>query len=415
MKHSVLATFSQCESKDFFLATGFYAVHQPSTLLPMSSCPFLALSERLRLTGRKKPIPLTHSAKAFFQLLQSEKEAPTIAASRIQQAQAQITKSGTYQLTLPELTYGCRLAWRNSVRCVGRFFWSKLDVLDQRHASTEEDIYNGCLQHLKHATHQGDIRSTVTVFHPADSKGRGPRIWNYQLSRYAGYRINKKQILGDPAEANFTDLCLHLGWTPPKKRTPFDLLPIVISLPEKKPRLFPPPKKVTQEVSIRHPDSPCLNSLRLRWVALPVVSNMRLEIGGISFPAAPFSGWYMETEIGTRNFADENRYNLLPDVARRLRLDTSRPSTLWKDRALVELNRAVLHSFQKAGVRIIDHHSASASHLRFEQDESKKGRSVRGLWEWLIPPLSGSTSPLWNRSYDPTEYSPNFLTQKSPF
>ena len=378
----------------------------------MSSCPFLALSERLRLTGRKKPLPLAQSANAFLRLLQHEKGAPTPSLSRFRQVSETIQKTGTYSLTLPELTYGCRLAWRNSVRCVGRFFWSKLDVLDARNSRTEEEIYQGCLHHLHHATHHGDVRSTVTVFHPADSRGRGPRIWNYQLSRYAGYRINKKQVLGDPAEAEFTDLCLHLGWKPPKKRTPFDLLPIVISLPGKKPRLFPPPKKATLEVPIRHPDSPCLNSLHLRWVALPVVSNMRLEIGGISFPAAPFSGWYMETEIGARNFADENRYNLLPEVARRLRLDTSRPSTLWKDQALIELNRAVLHSFTQAKIRIIDHHSATASHLRFEQEETKAGRPVQGRWDWLIPPLSGSLTRLWNRSYDPTEYSPNFLPQK---
>jgi len=381
----------------------------------MSSCPFLAFSERLRLTGRRKPLPLTQSADAFLRLLQSEKEAPPIPHARFHQVAQSIQKTGTYSLTFPELSFGCRLAWRNSVRCVGRFFWSKLDVVDARNAKTEEEIYHACLRHLQHATHHGSIRSTVTVFPPADSKGRGPRIWNYQLSRYAGYRMNKKQILGDPAEADFTDLCLKLGWIPPKKRTPFDLLPIVISLPGKKPHLFPPPKKETLEVSIRHPDSSCLDSLHLRWVALPVVSNMRLEIGGISFPAAPFSGWYMETEIGARNFADENRYNLLPEVARRLRLDTSRPATLWKDRALVELNRAVLHSFNKAKVRIIDHHSATASHLRFEEDESKAGRPVQGRWDWLIPPLSGSLTKLWNRSYNPTEYSPNFLHQKRPY
>jgi nitric-oxide synthase len=381
----------------------------------MSSCPFLALSERLRLTGRKKPLPLAQSAETFLRLLKSEKGAPSPTQARFQEVAQTIRKTGTYSLTYPELSYGCRLAWRNSVRCVGRFFWSKLDVLDARHARTEEDIYHGCLHHLEHATHHGDIRSTVTVFPPADSQGRGPRIWNYQLSRYAGYQINKKQILGDPAEVEFTQNCLRLGWKPPKKRTPFDLLPIIISLPGKKPRLFPPPKKATQEVFIRHPDSPCLNSLALRWVALPVVSNMRLEIGGISFPAAPFSGWYMETEIGARNFADEDRYNLLPEIARRLRLDTSRPATLWKDRALVELNRAVLHSFTQAKVRMIDHHSATASHLRFEEDEAKLGRPVHGRWDWLIPPLSGSLTKLWNRSYNPTEFSPNFLHQKRPY
>jgi len=183
----------------------------------MSSCPFLALSERLRLTGRKKPLPLAQSAEAFLRLLKSEKGAPSPSQARFQEVAQTIRKTGTYSLTYPELSYGCRLAWRNSVRCVGRFFWSKLDVLDARNARTEEDIYHGCLHHLEHATHHGDIRSTVTVFPPADSQGRGPRIWNYQLSRYAGYQINKKQILGDPAEVEFTQNCLRLGWKPPKK------------------------------------------------------------------------------------------------------------------------------------------------------------------------------------------------------
>ena len=31
-------------------------------------------------------------------------------------------------------------------------------------------------------------------------------------------------------------------------------------------------------------------------------------------------------------------------------LDTSRDRTLWRDRALLELNVAVLHSYEKAGV-----------------------------------------------------------------
>ena len=381
----------------------------------MSRCPFLALQETLRLTGRRRPPPLSKSAESFLRLLQSERGAPRITPSRFREVTGEIKKTGTYRLTSAELRYGCRLAWRNSVRCVGRFFWTKLDFLDARDCQTEEEIYEGCLRHLRHATHHGDVRSTVTVFAPADSRGRGPRIWNYQLSRYAGYRTRKNSFLGDPAEADFTDLCLELGWQPPKKRTPFDLLPIVISLPGKKPRLFPPPQNETKEIPIVHPEKKAIQAMRLRWYAVPVVSNMRLEIGGISHPAAPFSGWYMETEIGARNFGDEDRYNLLPEVARRLGLNTSRPSTLWKDQALVELNRAVLHSFARAKVRMIDHHSATASHLRFEEQEAKEGRAVFGRWDWLIPPLSGSLTRLWNRSYDSTEYSPNFLPQKRPY
>jgi nitric-oxide synthase len=149
----------------------------------------------------------------------------------------------------------------------------------------------------------------------------------------------------------------------------------------------------------------------LRWYAVPVVSNMALEIGGIRYSAAPFNGWYMGTEIGARNLGDADRYNLLPELARRMGIYEKREASLWRDRALVELNRAVLFSFQKAGVRMVDHHTVADLHLQFEEQEKCAGRPVTGRWDWLVPPLSGSTSPLWNRAYDPTEYSPNFFPQ----
>jgi len=39
-----------------------------------------------------------------------------------------VEETGTYQLTNTELVYGAKLAWRNSVRCIGRIQWSKLQV-----------------------------------------------------------------------------------------------------------------------------------------------------------------------------------------------------------------------------------------------------------------------------------------------
>lgn len=51
--------------------------------------------------------------------------------------------------------------------------------------------------------------------------------------------------------------------------------------------------------------------LNLRWYALPAVSSMLIEIGGLEFPACPFNGWYMGTEIGVRDFCDTKRYNVL--------------------------------------------------------------------------------------------------------
>lgn len=50
--------------------------------------------------------------------------------------------------------------------------------------------------------------------------------------------------------------------------------------------------------------------MNLRWYALPAVSNMLFDCGGIQFTATSFSGWYMSTEIGCRNLCDVNRRNL---------------------------------------------------------------------------------------------------------
>ena len=105
------------------------------------------------------------------------------------------------------------------------------------------------------------------------------------------------------------------------------------------------PREEVKEVPIEHPEYP-ISSLGVKWYGVPMISDMRLEIGGISYTAAPFNGWYMGTEIGARNLADHDRYNLLPAVAEMMDLDTSRNGTLWKDKALIELNIAVLHSFK---------------------------------------------------------------------
>ncbi|MFN9559297.1 MAG: nitric oxide synthase oxygenase, partial [Dolichospermum sp.] len=56
--------------------------------------------------------------------------------------------------------------------------------------------------------------------------------------------------------------------------------------------------------------------------AIPLITNMMLDIGGVKYTSAPFNGWYMGTEIGSRNFGDECRYNLLLPISKRLGLNT---------------------------------------------------------------------------------------------
>ncbi len=310
------------------------------------------------------------------------------------------------------LTEMARIAWRNNARCIGRYFWQTLELLDARSAVTPDEVFEGCVAHLRHSTHAGKIRPTVTVFQPAEQGERGIRIWNRQLIRYAGYRALDGTVLGDPEQVPLTEKVIEMGWQPPSDRGAFDILPLVIECPGAPPKLFVVPEDAVLEVPITHPDLPWFADLRLKWHALPAVSDMALVGHGLRFTAAPFSGYYMGTEIASRNLGDENRYNLLPDIADRMGIDRSSRRMLWKDRALVELNTAVLHSFRESGVAIVDHHTASAQFMQHVAQEEKCGRGVPGDWSWLVPPMSGSACPVFHRYYDEARPEPSFVDQQ---
>ena len=90
-------------------------------------------------------------------------------------------------------------------------------------------------------------------------------------------------------------------------------------------------------------------------------------------------------------------------------MDTSRTSTYWRDRALVEFNYAVYHSFKDAGVSMVDHITASKQFKKFEEKEQNAGREVTGKWSWLAPPLSPSLTYNYHKGFKDTAKSPNFL------
>jgi len=333
-------------------------------------------------------------------------------AARVREVQAAIARHGTYEHTPAELIHGAKVAWRNASRCIGRLTWENLDVRDVRRVDTAEGVFEQLVEHVRSATNGGKIRPTISIFAPRAPGQPGPRIWNSQLIRYAGYRRPDGTILGDPGQADFTDRVLALGWAG-GPGTPFDVLPLVIQMPGEEPRLFELPADAILEIPLTHPYYAWFADLGLKWHALPAVSNMRLEIGGVSYTAAPFNGWYMGTEVGARNLSDDDRYNLLPLVAREMGLLTSSNRTLWRDRALIELNVAVLHSFHKLGVAMVDHHTASRHFVRHEEAEQQAGRDVPGDWTWLVPPISGSASPIWPRPYTKVTQKPAYLYQKS--
>jgi len=331
-------------------------------------------------------------------------------AGRIQDIRIEIESTGTYRQFAFELEHGARMAWRNSNRCIGRLFWKSLKVRDCRHINTNDGVYDALGSHLRYATNKGEIRPVVSVFAPAhpEHPERALTLANHQLIRYAGWLKAEGVCLGDPKELAFTRFCQSLGWKPAAGEGRFDILPWVWRLPGCEWHYQSVQTDWILEVPIRHPDCAELGRLGLRWYGVPIISDMLLEIGGLQYPAAPFNGWYMGTEIGSRNLGDSDRYNCLPEVAALFGLDTSSAGSLWKDRALVELNRAVLHSFASDGVRIIDHHTASEQFMKFMQTESKKGRKVQGDWSWLVPPMSGSASPIFHQNLDNQVLSPNF-------
>jgi nitric-oxide synthase len=290
-----------------------------------------------------------------------------------------------------------------------------LEVRDRRHFDEAEQIVVALREHLESAQNDGAVRSILTVFSPAQTTGgSAPRIFNHQLCAYAGYLAADGSVLGDPKNTAITSLAIRLGWRPPTEPGRFDLLPWIVAGRDECPRVFPLPPGLVREVPLRHPDYPWFEELGLRWYAVPVICDMMFRAAGTDFPAAPFNGWYMGTEIGARNFADRDRYDQLPVVAERLGLDTRRSRTLWQDRALVEINVAVLHSYEAEGVKLVDHHAASAEFMRFLAQEQKAGREVSARWDWIVPALSPATTEVFHTPMRQFPLSPNFFATAAP-
>ncbi|MFF6787892.1 nitric oxide synthase oxygenase [Streptomyces filamentosus] len=379
--------------------------YQAAAAAPVPVPPSPAVREPDRVDRRR--------AEEFVRQFHDECPGSGDPEGRVREVRAEIARTGTYEHTPEELAFGARVAWRNAARCIGRLYWSSLVVRDLRGVSSADGIAAACAEHLRVAGNGGRIRPVLTVFAP-DRPGRpAPRIVNDQLVRYAGHRAPSGRWVGDPRAASVTSLARELGWK--REEEPFQVLPLMVrERPDARPEWYELPDGTVREVALRHPEHAWFAGLGLRWYAVPAISDMVLEIGGVRYPAAPFNGWYMGTEIGARNLADGDRYDLLPLVAEKLGLDRSSERTLWRDRALVELNVAVLHSFQEDGVTMADHHTESERFLKHVARERRHGRPVPADWSWIVPPLSGAATPVFHRYYDPVDPSlrPAFLPRQ---
>ena len=292
---------------------------------------------------------------------------------RLAEVREDIARTGTYRHTTDELSYGARVALRDSGWCTSGVPWRRLQVRDLRGLRDASAVAKECFEHLRLATNGGRIQPLITVFAPDSPRRSGPRIWNEQVVRYAGYAQPDGATLGDPRYAGFTAAVQRLGWKPPTRRGRFDHLPLVVETAHEGAKTFAVPRDVVQEVPLEHPDFGWFADLGLRWHTVPLISNMHLLIGGIRYPAAPFNTWFVGTEIGTRGLADEKAYGVTREVAGELGLDTSGERTLWRDRAVVEINRAVLFSFDSARVTVTDHHSETLHRLAWLRSAPKAG------------------------------------------
>jgi nitric-oxide synthase, bacterial len=351
---------------------------------------------------------LVAEAERFITQFHGENDEAGPPHERLRQVRREIAGTGTYRHTEAELAFAGQVAWRNSSRCIGRLYWRSLQVRDRREVTAAPDIAAECLAHLRAATNGGRIRPMITIFAP-DSPGRpGPRILSPQVVRYAGYDLPGGRVIGDPASIEMTRLARGLGWPGPQSPGRFDLLPLLVQPAGQPVTWHEVPSGEVLEVPLRHPELGWFIELGLRWYAVPVISDMYLVAGGIRYPAAPFSGWYMCTEIGSRNLGDTSRYDQLPVIARRMGLSTVSDRTLWKDKAMTELNLAVLHSFTAAGVTMADHHTESARFLKHIDSEERRGRGCPADWTWIVPPAASSATPVFHRYYADFDQAPNF-------
>jgi nitric-oxide synthase len=365
------------------------------------------LRRRLRRLSRSERAEEAH---AFIELFY--REAPSHAGERTarqREVRRDLMRHGFYRHTPDELAFGARVAWRNHARCIGRLRWKSLVVLDCRNLTDPDAVAAQTFQHFGEADNGGDIRSTISIFAPVEGDRTPVWIESRQVAQYAGY-LEEQGVVGDPANTEATRISIGLGWRPPEIRTPFDLLPLMVRDATGRRLLYALPKGLVREVAIRHPEHPKLERLGLRWYAVPCVSDMILSIGGVDYPCAPFNGWYMATEIASRNFLDTFRYNLLHDVAAAVGAEPD--DELWQDRAVLELNRAVLHSFRQAGVRLVDHHQASAQYMEFDRAERSNDRSPSGDWAWIVPPQSSAVCPVFHHGMTDLKDVPNFYRSR---
>ena len=92
---------------------------------------------------------LIDKAKSFIQTMYSELKYNTNEIeNRMKEIEQEINLTGSYTHTYEELSYGAKMAWRNSNRCIGRLFWDSLNVKDARDVCDEKEFIKSIHTHM---------------------------------------------------------------------------------------------------------------------------------------------------------------------------------------------------------------------------------------------------------------------------
>ncbi len=81
------------------------------------------------------------------------------------------------------------------------------------------------------------------------------------------------------------------------------------------------------------------------------------------------------------------------------------------DRVCVETGVAVLHSFTRDQVAIVDHHTQSEQFLEHFATEHKERGGCPADWVWVVPPMSGSLTGVFHQEMLNYQLYPAYLAQ----
>lgn len=82
-------------------------------------------------------------------------------------------------------------------------------------------------------------------------------------------------------------------------------------------------------------------------------------------------------------------------------------------RYLNELIVCILY-FQLCKVTIVDHHSATESFMKHMENEYRVRGGCPGDWVWIVPPMSGSITPVFHQEMINYRLTPSFEYQVRP-